>query len=355
MTLAPRYFQRRILKWYNAHGRKALPWQHPVDPYRVWISEIMLQQTQVTTVIPYFLRFMQRFPTVHALAEAPQDDVLQHWAGLGYYARARNLHKAAQTLVEHYAGQFPQTVAELAQLTGVGRSTAGAIRSLGFNQPAAILDGNVKRVLARFAVIPGWPGQTAVAQQLWDIAEHYSPQQQCREYTQAMMDIGAMICTRSKPLCDQCPLQSHCQAFQQQRIDEFPGRKPKKQLPVKHTFWLLIQNPHGQVLLHKRPPSGIWGGLWSLPELDNTENVQQFCEKSLGVNVHALDYAQEFRHTFSHYHLDISPIVLHAESRQRRVSEQNDFKWVTLADLDAYGLPAPAKNLLNQWQAEVSL
>ena len=226
--MKPEEFQRAVLDWYQHQGRTDLPWQNPITPYRVWISEIMLQQTQVTTVIPYFERFMTSFPTIESLAEASIDEVLHHWTGLGYYARARNLHKTAQIVAFEMNQQFPDTVDALSALPGIGRSTAGAIRSIGFRKPAAILDGNVKRVLARFAAIDGWPGKTAVHNQLWDVAEHYSPDQRTQEYTQAMMDLGALLCTKTSPQCGSCPIASGCEALTQGNQSLFPGKKPKK-------------------------------------------------------------------------------------------------------------------------------
>src|SRR5690554_4896984 len=227
----------------------------------------MLQQTQVATVIPYFERFMERFPSVQALAEADQDEVLKYWAGLGYYARARNLHKAAQQVCNEFGGQFPDTVEGLSQLSGIGRSTAGAIVSIAFQKRAAILDGNVKRVLARHHAIEGWPGQTETLRRLWDHAEQHTPKLRSNHYTQAMMDLGATVCTRSKPACNRCPVANTCEAFAQANINAYPGRKPKKILPIKTVQLLMLRNPAGDILLQQRPVTGIWGGLWSFPEI----------------------------------------------------------------------------------------
>lgn len=315
------HFVNRVLDWYQLYGRKHLPWQQNITPYRVWLSEIMLQQTQVDTVIPYFERFTQQYPDVHSLAKAPQDHVLHLWTGLGYYARARNLHKAAQAVSNNMEGQFPDTVEALSALPGIGRSTAGAIVSLAHEQPAAILDGNVKRVLARHFAIAGWPGQSATIKALWHVAEALNPKQPLtysagkaqnvsRAYTQVMMDLGATVCTRSQPACDRCPLASTCQAHAAGSWANYPGKKPKKVLPVKHTYMLLLQQ-NGQTLLEERPEQGIWGGLWSLPEFDDLETLPQWlAERWPQLHLQGQPQPQAtVRHTFSHYHLDITPVL----------------------------------------------
>ncbi|MGY8869166.1 MAG: A/G-specific adenine glycosylase, partial [Pseudomonadales bacterium] len=265
--MTPQKFNTAVLDWFDQHGRHNLPWQQDKTAYFTWISEIMLQQTQVTTVIPYFERFIERFPDVQTLANAEQDEVLHLWTGLGYYARARNLHKTAQIVATDYYGEFPQTVEALEQLPGIGRSTAGAVLSISTGKRAAILDGNVKRVLARFYALEGWTGSTANQKTLWEYAERNTPQKRVGEYTQAMMDLGATLCTRSKPSCPSCPLQNHCTALKLGRSSEFPHPKPKKKIPVKQTIMLLLQDEQQQTLLQQRPPTGLWGGLWSLPEV----------------------------------------------------------------------------------------
>ena len=239
--LSPDRFQAQVLQWYDRHGRHDLPWQHPRSPYRVWLSEIMLQQTQVKTVIPYFERFLERFPDVAALAAASEDEVLHLWTGLGYYARARNLLKCARSVVDDHGGEFPATVEALEQLPGIGRSTAGAIVSISRDTPAAILDGNVKRVLARYTAIAGWPGESAVQKKLWAVAERYTPETRCADYSQAMMDLGATLCSRSRPACDLCPLEESCAAHSAGRQADYPGKKPRKALPVKSTVMLLVR------------------------------------------------------------------------------------------------------------------
>lgn len=339
------WFQTAVLAWYEQHGRKHLPWQQNPTPYRVWVSEIMLQQTQVTTVIPYFERFMARFPTVWELAQAPQDDVLHLWTGLGYYARARNLHKTAQIITEQHQGVFPTTVAELVELPGIGRSTAGAVISLSQNYWAPILDGNVKRVLTRFYAIEGWPGQSAVEKQLWDIAERLTSRERPGAFNQVMMDLGATVCTRGKPACRECPLQQHCQAYAQARQQNFPTPKKKSPLPVRERYFLLLQNNQDQVLLEQRPPSGIWGGLWCFPEVDakqcwQTTLIQQ------GFNAQDHQLLPAFRHTFSHFHLDIQPVVVQV-SRQSMVADSPQ-RWVNSHAPGELGLAAPVKKLLKQ-------
>jgi len=267
-----------LLAWFDTHGRHDLPWQHPRTPYRVWISEIMLQQTQVSTVVPYFERFLQRFPDVHSLAAAAQDDVLALWSGLGYYARARNLHRAAQHIVERHDGKFPTTLEAWLALPGIGRSTAGAILAQAFEQRQPILDGNVRRVLARYHAIDGWPGDRAVQDQLWKRAEAATPHRRIADYTQAIMDLGATVCTRT-PRCNQCPLSTGCGAHRLGRTADFPGRRPRKTLPVRLTAMLVLRDENGRILLVRRPPTGIWGGLWSLPECGIHTPVPVHCRE----------------------------------------------------------------------------
>lgn len=341
-------FSQAVLTWFDKHGRKHLPWQQNRTPYRVWVSEIMLQQTQVATVIPYYERFMESFPTVESLAAATQDEVLSHWAGLGYYARGRNLHKCAQTIVDQHQGEFPLSVEELEALPGIGRSTAGAIISLSSGQRAVILDGNVKRVLARHHGVEGWPGQTAVLNTLWDYAEEHTPEKRCDDFNQAMMDLGATLCTRSKPDCPSCPLKSTCYALAENRQTDFPGKKPKKETPVKTTQWLVMHNNQGQFYLEQRPSEGIWGGLWSFPEVDTEVDAQPHCETYYG-SVEQLEVVPPFRHTFSHYHLDINPSLVHIEKPTLEVRE-GEQGWFSPRELSQMGLAAPVKKLLKQLQ-----
>lgn len=285
-------FAADVLAWYDRYGRKDLPWQQDPTPYRVWVSEIMLQQTQVSTVIQYYLRFMERFPNVHTLAEAPIDAVLHLWAGLGYYARGRNLHRAAQ-MITAAGGEFPDTLEGLIALPGVGESTAGAILSLSFQKRAVILDGNVKRVLARVLALQAWPGETTALATLWQTAQACTPTDHVRAYNQAMMDLGAMICTRTKPQCEVCPLTSHCLAHAQGLASRLPVGKPRKALPERHDRVMVIVRQDGAVLLEQRPSPGIWGGLWSFPLMDE--------DWLAGLLIDKREAGPLSSHTFSHY------------------------------------------------------
>ena len=345
-SLSPDRFQRDVLAWYDRHGRHDLPWQHPRSPYRVWLSEIMLQQTQVKTVIPYFRRFLERFPDVAALAAASEDEVLHLWTGLGYYARARNLLKCARRVVEDHGGEFPATVEALEQLPGIGRSTAGAIISISRDTPAAILDGNVKRVLARYAAIPGWPGEAAVQKQLWTLAERYTPETRCADYSQAMMDLGATLCTRSRPACDLCPLADSCAAHSAGTQADYPGKKPRKTLPVKSTVMLLVRDPDGLVFLARRPAEGIWGGLWSFPEVASESEAAGFCIGLFGDEPRQVEAWSPLRHTFSHYHLDIQPLLISLPRASGRIMEGEGQLWYNWANPDPVGLAAPVARLL---------
>lgn len=338
-------FSQPILAWFAVHGRKTLPWQHNPTPYRVWISEVMLQQTQVATVIPYFLRFMASFPTVQALAAASDDAVLHHWSGLGYYSRARNLHRAAQLVCEVHAGQFPTSLEGLESLPGIGRSTAGAILSLGVGKRGVILDGNVKRVLARSHAIAGWPGESAVQKRLWQLAEQLTPTEEFGAYTQAMMDLGATLCTRSKPRCPVCPLNSRCLALAQDSISAYPGSKPRKTTPKREARLLLLQDERGAVFLEKRPASGIWGGLWSLPECPEQAEPVDWCAQQYGFEVELNGELTPFSHTFSHFQLLIRPITARVRAI-RHLQDGAGQHWYLAGEAKALGLPAPISKLL---------
>jgi A/G-specific adenine glycosylase len=308
-------FTQPLLDWFKDHGRHDLPWQKDINPYRVWVSEIMLQQTQVVTVIPYFERFMQRFPEVSDLAAASQDEVLSHWAGLGYYARGRNLHKAAQLIVEQHNGVFPKSFDEVLNLPGIGRSTAGAILSISLQQRFPILDGNVKRVLSRYFAIEGWPGEKRVENQMWGLADNLTPETDFADYTQAIMDLGATLCKRSKPNCNLCPVKTDCRALKTDQVASFPNSKPKKNKPVKQKWLLLQKNSAEQVFLYKRPQKGIWAGLWSLPEFDSYDRAVDFLNGEIHRHdAHSLSEGEPFRHSFSHYHLDIFPLIFQAST-----------------------------------------
>ncbi|NVK22319.1 MAG: A/G-specific adenine glycosylase [Kangiellaceae bacterium] len=331
-------FAQKVIDYYEQHGRKHLPWQGTRDAYKIWLSEIMLQQTQVATVIPYFEKFIQYFPTVEALAEADNELVMHLWSGLGYYSRARNLHKAAKMVIQQFDGQFPQTTQQLEQLPGVGRSTAGAIAAFAYQQPTAILDGNVKRVLARCYAIQGWPGNGQVLKELWSRAEQNTPSKSTDKYNQAMMDLGAMVCTRTKPKCDICPLATKCLAHQHNIIDQCPGKKPKKARPSQSTYWLIYIRD-GKVLLEKRPPSGIWGGLWSFPEKEQITDLEVSHE------------LEPILHKFSHYDLHIQPLLVDNSphiNNSLQINESNNNDWFELQRLADIGLPAPVSKLLQQ-------
>lgn len=340
--------QQAVLDWFEVHGRKDLPWQQDPTPYRVWVSEIMLQQTQVAVVIPYYERFMQRFPDVETLAMASQDDVLAHWAGLGYYSRARNLHRTARLVTENHGGIFPEAIEAIEALPGIGRSTAGAILSLSNNLPHPILDGNVKRVLARYFAIEGWPGTGSVLKLLWHLSEQLTPADRTVHYNQAMMDLGATLCTRSKPGCGQCPLQADCEAHALGRQSDFPGRKPKKKLPEKTTCMLLIRNPDGEILLEKRPQSGIWAGLWSFPEQNPEEPVEEGCRQLVGDEPVTSIALPSRRHTFSHYHLDIHPQLVTINNPARGVMDSDRHVWYKPDQIKSLGVAAPVARLLRE-------
>lgn len=336
-------WQERILQWFAQNGRHDLPWQQTVTPYRVWISEIMLQQTQVSTVIPYFERFMQRFPDLATLAAAPLDDILHHWTGLGYYARARNLHRSAQMIEQQHNGQFPNIFEQIMSLPGIGRSTAGAISSLALHQPQPILDGNVKRVLARTHAIAAWPGEKNTLDQLWKFAEYYTPTraEDVAAYTQAMMDLGATVCQRRNPTCDQCPLYDHC--LGKTEPHQYPGSKPKKTLPTKQVHFVLIQYKTN-VLLMQRPHRGIWGGLWSFPECDQSD-VANWLKQTYAFTAKSMTPFADFRHTFSHYHLAIRAThVILTRKPKKLVCPQHI--WYNMQQPVAVGLATPIKSLL---------
>ncbi|HEY3700319.1 MAG TPA: A/G-specific adenine glycosylase [Spongiibacteraceae bacterium] len=338
----------RVLAWFDHHGRKTLPWQHDISPYRVWVSEIMLQQTQVQTVIPYYQRFMAALPSVRDLAAANSDQVMHLWTGLGYYSRARNLQRTAQIICERYGGEFPDDVERLSELPGIGRSTAGAIVAIAFRKRAAILDGNVKRVLARFHAIDGYPGATTVNKALWDCTEFHTPQNRVEAYTQAMMDLGATLCTRTKPTCAICPLHADCNAHLMGQTARFPGKKPQKTLPIKNTQMLIISAAQGEVLLEKRPPTGIWSGLWVFPQIAIDADPIAYCADQLQLETEMIERWNGYRHTFSHYHLDIEPVRLRLRNQQHAVMEAERHLWYNLRAPAEIGLAAPVVKLLQK-------
>jgi A/G-specific adenine glycosylase len=341
-------FSDRLLDWFDQFGRHDLPWQADQTPYRVWVSEIMLQQTQVTTVIPYFERFIKTFPNVEALASAEQDEVLHLWTGLGYYARARNLHKTAKIIADEYNGLFPSSLDELMSLPGIGRSTAGAILSLASEIRHPILDGNVKRVLSRYHGIEGWPGQKKVEQELWVHAENHTPSKLVRNYTQAIMDLGATLCVRRTPVCHDCPLSKTCFARKTGRQHDFPGSKPKKAIPNKETVFAIIENDKGEVLLKQRPPAGIWGGLWCFPEFSSDDLLSAEIEKQYGFKIKQQTAYKHFKHTFSHFHLMIKPVHIKLAGRVPTIKEGGDSVWLESGQNVSLGLPAPVVSILKE-------
>lgn len=340
-------FNQRIIDWHALHGRKTLPWQYDKSLYKTWVSEVMLQQTQVATVIPYFNKFMRSFPTVDYLANAPIDEVLHHWTGLGYYARARNLHKAAQTIRDKFNGKFPEDFEDVLALSGVGRSTAGAILSLTLGKNFAILDGNVKRVLTRHQTIEGWTGEKRVENRLWELAERLTPSKQSNIFNQAMMDMGAMICTRSKPKCDECPVSQDCLALQTNSMTDYPTPKAKKKIPAKSAVMLVLCEAGKVIQLQQRPPAGIWGGLWCFPEFTSIDEALLHLQQQ-GIKPKQQSELATFRHTFSHFHFDITPLLVevdHVDSLQ--VMEESGSLWYNLQYPQKIGLAAATKKILN--------
>ncbi len=339
-----RTFRRTLLRWFARHGRRTLPWQKNRSPYRVWLAEIMLQQTRVTAVLPYFEAFTRKFPTVTALAAATEDQVLHEWSGLGYYARARNLHRCARLVRERHGGRFPRRLEELQALPGIGRSTAGAILAAAFGRRGVILDGNAKRVLARYGAVEGWPGCSRTATELWHLAEHFTAHKHCAEYNQAIMDLGAAICT-PRPDCPRCPLRRRCAARLQGRQRELPAPRPRHPLPRKKAYFWLICNPAGEVLLQKRPGQGLWGGLWSPPQTAAAAHTPPGCagllddapESSPGPVLH---------HSFSHFQLEIHPLHVRLPRTPQTVEEPGNSLWYNPRAPVALGLAAPVQRLL---------
>jgi A/G-specific adenine glycosylase len=339
-------FASRLLLWFDTDGRHDLPWQHPRTPYRVWLSEIMLQQTQVQTVIPYYTRFLDALPTLPDLAAAESDHVLALWAGLGYYARARNLHRAAQVCVAEHGGDLPREFEKLAALPGIGRSTAGAILAQAHGDRYAILDGNVKRTLARFHGIAGYPGSGPVEKKMWQMAEDHLPEERLADYTQAIMDFGATLCTRHDPACVLCPLQDDCVARIEGRVEQLPEAKPGKPLPERRTLMLLVRDAEGRVLLARRPPTGVWSGLWSLPEAGDHDEARAFLSRHTDADFDAAQVLPLIEHTFSHYRLHIEPMSWRVPAARDAVGDTPDLRWQPFDRMAELGLPAPVKKLL---------
>ncbi|RLA04767.1 MAG: A/G-specific adenine glycosylase [Gammaproteobacteria bacterium] len=358
-------FTQAVLSWFKHHGRKDLPWQHNPTPYRVWVSEIMLQQTQVKTVIPYFQKFIKQLPSLSHLAKASDDKVMALWSGLGYYSRARNLHKAAQQLADDAPPacepKLPSDLEQLQALPGIGRSTAGAVLTLSMNKKAAILDGNVKRVLARYFKVSGWPGKASVNKQLWQLAEGLTPELQFKDYTQAMMDLGATLCTRTKPNCSACPLVKQCLARQTDEQLNYPEKKKAAIKPVRHQYFFLLTSADGMILMEKRPPVGIWGGLWTPPNFDINNDISDnensllasaYLEKNFGLKPsQSLGLPQQtilqgFRHTFSHFHLQLHPIKIQFSDSE--VIREDNLQWQPINYWLEQGIPAAIRKMLKQ-------
>lgn len=341
-------FSLPLLKWFRTSGRHDLPWQNPKTPYRVWISEVMLQQTQVKTVIPYFNRFITRFPDVFTLAQAPVDEVLAHWSGLGYYSRGRNLHQTAILLCEQFRGQLPQDVETLKKLPGIGPSTAAAIASLAYNKPTAILDGNVKRVLSRFFLIDGVPNTKEVNAILWEKAQACMLDSDCGDYTQAIMDLGATCCTLKKPNCALCPLQNQCKAYQKNLVSVYPFKKVKKSKPTVEEQFLLLYNAQNEVYLEKNPATGLWGGLWCLPRFAKNDSIYLPLSKCFAVQTESIQPIMTIKHTFSHFHLHINALSLKISQSTQNKNAENPGKWIKYDEIHQLGLPKPVSVILER-------
>jgi A/G-specific adenine glycosylase len=342
-SVAP--FPVRLLGWFDHHGRHDLPWQHPRTPYRVWLSEIMLQQTQVQTAIPYFLRFVDALPSVSALAAAESEQVMALWSGLGYYARARNLHAAAKLCEQKHAGDLPGDFDALLALPGIGRSTAGAILAQAFGQRFAILDGNVKRVLTRWRGIEGWPGTPTIERTLWKLADSLLPTERLPDYTQALMDLGATLCIRSNPTCAICPLQADCAARIQGRTHELPSSKPSKASPERECAMVLAFDAKGRVLLQRRDGPGVWNGLWSLPQAGNADAAAELLAQHARFDEDPIALP-DFVHVFSHYRLRVAPLRWDGVRPVQRIGDGDAIRWAAMNELSGIGLPAPVRKLL---------
>ena len=340
-----RSFAARVIAWQRIHGRTGLPWQGR-DPYRVWVSEIMLQQTQVRTVVPYYERFLARFPDLASLARAPLDDVMRSWAGLGYYSRARNLHACAQQVVRDFGGSFPRTAEAIAELPGIGRSTAGAILALSRGARWPILDGNARRVLARYFGVAGERGERVCEARLWELAERCTPQSRIADYTQAIMDFGATVCVRRRPLCAQCPLRAGCIARRTARQHELPAPRRPAVRPRRRAFMVVALEGPGKVLLERRPESGVWGGLWCLPEFITASAATAFIRGTLGV-LEGVTPLAALEHAFTHFDLTITPLLVQCTGSTRLVEEGRSL-WYNLSEPARIGLPAPISTLLTQ-------
>ncbi len=352
-------FARALLAWFDRHGRHGLPWQRNPTVYRVWVSEIMLQQTRVAAVIPYFERFMARFPDVEALAAADLDEVLKLWSGLGYYARGRNLHAAARAVAREHGGRFPDTFEGLVALPGIGRSTAGAILALALGRRHPILDGNAKRVLARYHAVAGWPGDPPVRDRLWELAERHTPQRRVGDYTQAIMDLGATLCTRTRPACLLCPAAAGCRAHAAGDPTGFPAPRPKRPYPTRETLLVVLRDADGRVLVERRPPSGVWGGLWSFPEASAALDFEEAAGAAAwrhGLRPRSVRVLAPVEHGFTHFRLRATPVVASVEPFPDRVADGNAVCWIgpdgATGDAADIGLAAPVGAVLSRIEKE---
>ncbi|HVX04112.1 MAG TPA: A/G-specific adenine glycosylase [Rhodanobacteraceae bacterium] len=341
-------FAHRLLHWYDRHGRHELPWQQPRTPYRVWVSEVMLQQTQVATVVRYFERFVRALPDVAALAAAPEDQVMGLWSGLGYYRRARHLHAAAQRCVARHGGELPRDFESLAALPGIGRSTAAAILAQAHGQRHAILDGNVKRVLARFHGIRGWPGERSVEQALWSQAEAHTPAERVADYTQAIMDLGATVCTRSNPRCGECPQSRECVAHRDGLTQAIPAPRPARALPEKHIVFVILRDELGRVLLQRRPPQGVWPRLWSFPEANDADAASPLAARLARLDATTAEALPGIRHTFTHFRLHAVPLEWRGVRANAALADDPDSRWCAAAEIATLGVPAPIRKILSR-------
>jgi A/G-specific adenine glycosylase len=341
----PEQVSEPLLNWYNLYGRSNLPWQQPRTPYRVWISEIMLQQTQVHTVIDYFNRFVARFSNITDLAQANEDEVFSLWSGLGYYTRARNLHRTAQIVAQNYAGVLPNEFHLLLELPGIGESTAAAIMSQAFNQPVAILDGNVKRVLSRYFMVEGHSEQAQVKRTLWKLANSCMPKENCAQYTQAIMDLGALCCTSKNPNCGNCPLQTNCLALQHNQQHLYPTKKVKKHIPIHQQQVLVLYNNQDYIYLEKRPPNGIWGSLWCLPSLDTNDCPLDFIRQKYNLLGQDTQQLLAFKHRFTHFHLEINALRIQTKTLGSCLAEPSG-RWFTQEEINFLGIAKPTSKIL---------
>jgi A/G-specific adenine glycosylase len=339
-------FATRVVRWQRRFGRHDLPWQGTRDAYRVWLSEVMLQQTQVATAIPYYERFLARFPTVAQLARATEEEVLALWSGLGYYARGRNLLAAARLAVERHGGTFPARFEDLVELPGIGRSTAGAIAAIAGGEKRAILDGNVRRVLARHGGVGGDPTSASTTKRLWELAEARLPAREAGTYAQGMMDLGAQVCTARDPTCGGCPVAVDCVALIEGRVAQLPGKRVRAAARRKRVAMLVVVS-NGEVLLEKRPAAGIWGGLWSLPEAEADADPARALKKAWGIDAGSTQALAPFEHAFTHYTLEVTPWLLRPR-RAGALAAQREATWLALSDLDGAALPAPIRKLLKR-------